>query len=240
MATPAAHVDFCHVDHIRINYTQQIGSGTFGTVYKGIDKETGIPVAAKYIRLSKGKKDEALALKEILANQALSDHNNLVKMIHYKHDTTKGRMWVFTQYYKNGDLVKYVKNNEIDLETALTILHGCAKGLEYMNNKPDGNVIHRDVKPRNILISKKYGNLVVAKLADFGLAKVKSSESSMMMTGLGTSFYQAPEFFQSITQYDKSIDAFAFAVVILQMIRVLVTGERDMESEEGNMTLIYT
>jgi len=89
-----------------------------------------------------------------------------------------------------------------------------ARGLEYLHpRKP--SVIHRDCKSSNILITSKG----VAKIADFGLAKVKQSTRSMVRSLVGTVNWQAPELWHPHPKYNHQVDVFAGGAVYWEMLQ---------------------
>lgn len=89
-----------------------------------------------------------------------------------------------------------------------------ARGLEYLHlRKP--SVIHRDCKSSNILITSKG----VAKIADFGLAKVKQSTRSMVRSLVGTVNWQAPELWHAHPKYNHKVDVFACGAVYWEMLQ---------------------
>jgi len=89
-----------------------------------------------------------------------------------------------------------------------------ARGLEYLHlRKP--SVIHRDCKSSNILITAKG----TAKIADFGLAKVKQSTRSMVRSLVGTVNWQAPELWHAHPKYNHKVDVFSCAMVFWEMLQ---------------------
>lgn len=89
-----------------------------------------------------------------------------------------------------------------------------ARGLEYLHlRKP--SVIHRDCKSSNILITSKG----IAKIADFGLAKVKQSTRSMVCSLVGTVNWQAPELWHAHPKYNHKVDVFAAGAVFWEMLQ---------------------
>ena len=89
-----------------------------------------------------------------------------------------------------------------------------ARGLEYLHQRKP-SVIHRDCKSSNILITSKG----VAKIADFGLAKVKQSTRSMVRSLVGTVNWQAPELWHAHPKYNHKVDVFASGAVYWEMLQ---------------------
>ena len=89
-----------------------------------------------------------------------------------------------------------------------------ARGLEYLHQRKP-SVIHRDCKSSNILITSKG----IAKIADFGLAKVKQSTRSMVRSLVGTVNWQAPELWHAHPKYNHKVDVFASGAVYWEMLQ---------------------
>ena len=89
-----------------------------------------------------------------------------------------------------------------------------ARGLQYLHERKP-SVIHRDCKSSNILITGKG----VAKIADFGLAKVKQSTRSMVRSLVGTVNWQAPELWHPHPKYNHKVDVFSCACVYWEMLQ---------------------
>ena len=89
-----------------------------------------------------------------------------------------------------------------------------ASGLEYLHTRKP-SIIHRDCKSSNILITAKG----TAKIADFGLAKVKQSTRSMVRSLVGTVNWQAPELWHAHPKYNHKVDVFSCAMVFWEMLQ---------------------
>ena len=89
-----------------------------------------------------------------------------------------------------------------------------ASGLEYLHTRTP-SVIHRDCKSSNILITAKG----IAKIADFGLAKVKESTRSMVRSLVGTVNWQAPELWTAHPCYNHKVDVFSCAMVYWEILQ---------------------
>ena len=96
----------------------------------------------------------------------------------------------------------------------LNMMLDIARGLQYLHERKP-SVIHRDCKSSNILITSKG----VAKIADFGLAKVKQSTRSMVRSLVGTVNWQAPELWHPHPKYNHKVDVFSCACVYWEMLQ---------------------
>ena len=150
----------------RYQKLEKIGEGTYGVVYKARDKLTQDTIALKKIRLE--QEDEGVpstAIREISLLKEIQ-HSNVVKLL----DIVAGdqRLYLIFEYLEQ-DLKKYMDIAGTPLAPALVKynLYQLLSGLAYCH---DHRVIHRDLKPQNLLIDKS-GTL---KLADFGLARAFS------------------------------------------------------------------
>ena len=96
----------------------------------------------------------------------------------------------------------------------LCIMLDIACGLEYLHQRKP-SIIHRDCKSSNILITSKG----IAKITDFGLAKVKQSTRSMVRSLVGTVNWQAPELWHAHPKYNHKVDVFSCAMVYWEMLQ---------------------
>jgi tRNA A-37 threonylcarbamoyl transferase component Bud32 len=137
--------------------TKIIGKGATSTVY--LSKYNNINVAVKEIQLSN---IEETLLSEILLLKNL-DHINIVKYYGYSIDFI-GNFYIVTEYCSNGSLDNHI--SDLSLKNRFSILHDICSGLNYLHSFSTP-IIHRDIKPQNILLDKNY----IAKISDFGISK---------------------------------------------------------------------
>jgi len=122
---------------------------------------------------------------------------------------------IVSELCSNGDLFDYIRNvTPPSLYRVLSIMLDVARGLDYLHQRKP-SVIHRDCKSSNILITSKG----VAKIADFGLAKVKQSTRSMVRSLVGTVNWQAPELWHPHPKYNHKVDVFACGAVYWEMMQ---------------------
>ena len=130
-------------------------------------------------------------------------------------ETRDGRLFIATEYIEGSDLRRLLRAEKIGLERALDIFGKVSSAIEYAHGE---NVIHRDIKPTNILVAADG----TVKVADFGLAKKQGVDSSLMRTsggdGLGTPYYVAPESLRNAASADERADVYALGVLLYEMI----------------------
>eukprot|EP00124_Ichthyophonus_hoferi_P005780 Ihof_evm1s951 gene=Ihof_evmTU1s951 len=178
----------------------KLGEGTYGVVYKAQNRETGDVVALKRIRLD--SEDEGVpctAIREISLLKELK-HPNIVRLYDVLH-TEKKLTLVFE--YCEQDLKKYLDScgGEIDPQQVKSFLYQLLKGVAFCH---DHRVLHRDLKPQNLLINKvPHGEL---KLADFGLARAFGIPVRSYSHEVVTLWYRAPDVLLGSRRYSTSID----------------------------------
>ncbi len=192
----------------RYELRRRVAQGGMSEVYLGYDRRVRRKVAVKVLYGS----DEPFVRRferEALAVGTLS-HDNILAL----YDFGEQRPWYYLvmPYIEGGTLRDYlVKREKLTLEEAGSFLEQIASALQYAH---DHGVVHRDVKPSNILL-RLDGH---AYLVDFGLVKAKVEAESLTHTGamIGTPEYMAPE--QSNGQHDYRSDLYALGVVLYQML----------------------
>lgn len=193
----------------KLSKLDKIGSGGFKDVYVG--KLGGKKVAIAEFR---GQLTE-MDIKELklLARFA---HPNVVKFLGVSiPENPKETPMIVSELCSNGDLFDYIRNVPAPpLSKVLSLMLDIARGLKYLHDhKP--SVIHRDCKSSNILITSR----VTAKIADFGLAKVKQSTRSMVRSLVGTVNWQAPELWHPHPKYNFKVDVFSCAMVFWEILQ---------------------
>ncbi|KAI0823563.1 hypothetical protein BC628DRAFT_1383813 [Trametes gibbosa] len=189
---------------------EKIGSGGFKDVFIGKFKGRRVAIAEFRGQLS------AMDIKELKLLGDF-DHPNIVRFlgVSIPENTRDTPVMIVSELCSNGDLFDYIRNvNPPSLYRTLCIMLDIARGLEYLHlRKP--SVIHRDCKSSNILITSKG----VAKITDFGLAKVKESTRSMVRSVVGTVNWQAPELWHPHPKYNHKVDVFSCAMVYWEVLQ---------------------
>ncbi|KAK3043730.1 hypothetical protein RJ639_001926 [Escallonia herrerae] len=195
------------------NFSMKLGQGGFGSVYKGVLSD-GTQLAVKQLEgIGQGKK-EFRAEVSIIGS---IHHHHLVRLKGFCAEGAH-RLLVY-EYMANGSLDKWIfrKNKDgfmLDWDTRYNIAVGTAKGLAYLHEDCDVKIVHCDIKPENVLLDDNY----LAKVSDFGLAKLMTREQSQVVTTLrGTRGYLAPEWITNYAISEKS-DVYSYGMVLLEII----------------------
>lgn len=209
----------------RYHILEQLGEGGMATVYKAYDTHLETDVAVKIIRtenLAPNILESALIRfqREAKALAHLT-HANIVKVLDYgKYDE---KPWLVMPYLPGGTLKQKLNGKPMDYRQAATLLLPIARALAYAHEQ---GLVHRDVKPSNILITQSGDPL----LTDFGIAKIIGSEVTVDLTGtsvtIGTPEYMAPEQATS-KNVDARADIYALGVVFFEML----TGRKPYQAD---------
>ncbi|KAJ4707885.1 Receptor protein kinase [Melia azedarach] len=195
------------------NFCVKLGQGGFGSVYQGVLPD-GTRLAVKKLEgIGQGKK-EFRAEVSIIGS---IHHHHLVRLKGFCAEGTH-RLLAY-EFMAKGSLDKWIfkKNKDeflLDWDTRFNIALGTAKGLAYLHEDCDAKIVHCDIKPENVLLDDNF----LAKVSDFGLAKLMTREQSHVFTTLrGTRGYLAPEWITNYAISEKS-DVYSYGMVLLEII----------------------
>ncbi|MHB8581143.1 MAG: protein kinase domain-containing protein [Ignavibacteriaceae bacterium] len=216
------------ISHYQIQ--NKIGEGGMGVVYKAEDMKLGRSVAIKFLptHLASAVENKSRFLQEAKAAAALN-HPNILGI--YEIDEQDGSLFIVMEFIEGETLKSYIYNiksgSGIPYMKAAEWLIQIGQGLKAAHDK---NIIHRDIKSENIMITKD-GQL---KIMDFGLAKLQGN-SGLTKTGtsLGTLSYMSPEQAQGLPADHRS-DIWSLGVVFYEML----TGETLFKAEH-EAALLY-
>jgi hypothetical protein len=215
---------YTDLSHATKNFSEKLGSGGFGSVFKGLLIDSTAIAVKRLDGVRQGEKQFRAEVSSI----GVIHHTNLVKLIGF---SCKGdeRLLVY-EYMSNGSLDTHLfrSNNSVTLNwsTRYQIALGVARGLAYLHESCRDCIIHCDIKPQNILLDDSF----VPKIADFGMAKLLGRDfSRVMTTARGTIGYLAPEWFSGVAVTPK-VDVYAYGMVLLEIISGKMNSHRESNS----------
>jgi eukaryotic-like serine/threonine-protein kinase len=194
-----------------------LGKGAMGVVYKGFDPHIKRTVALKTIRKDMVDDDQAAMLLARFKNEAEAagrlTHPGIVAV--YDADTLGDIVYIAMEYVKGNSLREYFnRGTPFEGRDAISVMTQLLDALHYAHEQ---GVYHRDIKPANIIVMDN-GKL---KIADFGIARVDSSQLTQTGAVMGTPGYMAPEQYSG-ESVDWRVDIFSAGVIMYQ----LLTGRR--------------
>ncbi|PSS32787.1 Cell division control protein 2 C like [Actinidia chinensis var. chinensis] len=196
---------------------EKVGEGTYGKVYKAKDKETGQLVALKKTRLEMDEEGvPPTALREISLLQMLSHSLYVVRLLCVEHiDNKHGKPLLYLVFeYLDTDLKKFIDShrkspNPSPLPPSLvqSFLYQLCKGVAHCHSH---GVLHRDLKPQNLLVDKEKG---ILKIADLGLGRAFTVPLKSYTHEIVTLWYRAPEVLLGSTHYSTAVDMWSVGCI---------------------------
>mmetsp|Transcript_3879 Transcript_3879/g.5196 ORF Transcript_3879/g.5196 Transcript_3879/m.5196 type:complete len:498 (+) Transcript_3879:73-1566(+) len=185
----------------------RLGEGSYGAVFKALDKRDGTTVAIKVLQVENEDaadlQKEINILKECKSKYIVAYHGS------YEKD---GRIWIAMEYCGAGaicDLMAICERTLDEKQIAIVMKHSLL-GLEYLHKRKK---IHRDIKAANILLNHE-GD---CKLADFGVSKELTNTLAKSKTVIGTPYWMAPEVFtEKRTGYDAKADIWSLGITAIE------------------------
>ncbi|KAJ7075116.1 kinase-like domain-containing protein [Mycena belliarum] len=195
------------------NYIQleKLGEGTYATVFKGRSKTTNEIVALKEIHLDAEEGTPSTAIREISLLKELK-HINILRLHDVIHTETK---LILVFEFCEQDLKRYMDQHgnrgALEPNTVRSFMFQLLKGTNFCH---ENQVLHRDLKPQNLLINRK----MELKLGDFGLARAFGVPVNTFSNEVVTLWYRAPDVLLGSRTYSTSIDLWSCGCIFAEMI----------------------
>eukprot|EP00118_Oscarella_pearsei_P006802 m.31552 g.31552 ORF g.31552 m.31552 type:complete len:796 (+) comp31512_c0_seq5:230-2617(+) len=200
-----------------------VGEGSYGIVMKCRHRESGQLVAIKkFIESEDDRMVKKIALREVRMLKQLH-HENLVNLLDVFR--RKKRLFLVFEFVDHTILDDLERNpTGLDEVAAKRCIWQVIRGIDFCHNH---SIIHRDVKPENVLVSKAG----VVKLCDFGFARTIAGPGEAYTDYVATRWYRAPELLVGDTSYGKAVDVWAIGCLLAEMLtgEPLFPGDSDID-----------
>ncbi|XP_039809568.1 rust resistance kinase Lr10-like isoform X1 [Panicum virgatum] len=224
---------YAYTDIIAItgHFREKLGQGGYGSVYKGVLLPGGVPIAVKMLGSSSCNGEEFISE---VATIGKIHHVNVVRLVGFCSEETV-RALIY-EFMPRGSLDKYIFSSEksFSWDKLNEIALGIARGINYLHQGCDMQIVHFDIKPHNILLDSNF----VPKVADFGLAKLFPRDNSFVPLSAmrGTIGYIAPEMVsRSFGAISSKSDVYSFGMLLLEM----AGGRRNADPHAGSSSQTY-
>ncbi|CAM8924576.1 unnamed protein product [Rhodiola kirilowii] len=214
---------------------EKVGEGTYGKVYKAVDKATGELVALKKTRLEMDEEGvPPTALREISLLQMLSQSMYIVRLLCVEHVSKNDKPLLYLVFeYLDTDLKKFIDSyrkgpnpRPLPPDQIQSFLFQLLKGVDHCHSH---GVLHRDLKPQNLLVDKKKGLL---KIADLGLGRAFTVPLKSYTHEIVTLWYRAPEVLLGDTKYATGVDMWSVGCIFAEMARRTALFPGDSEFQQ--------
>ncbi|XP_038689940.1 cysteine-rich receptor-like protein kinase 10 isoform X2 [Tripterygium wilfordii] len=209
------HFDFSTIKTATNDFSNKLGQGGFGAVYKG-RLYNGQEIAVKRLAMGSGQGD--IEFKNEVLLVAKLQHRNLVRLLGFCLEGDE-RILIY-EFVANTSLDHFIfdplKRGQLDWESRSKIIGGIARGLLYLHEDSRLRIIHRDLKASNVLLDAEMN----PKIADFGMARLfEQMDETQIYTNriVGTYGYMAPEYAMEGLFSVKS-DVYSFGILMLEII----------------------
>jgi tRNA A-37 threonylcarbamoyl transferase component Bud32 len=203
----------------RYSITREIGRGAMGVVYEGLDPQLQRKVAVKvmlperYADAEEASIEEARFVREAQMIAKLPKHAGIVGV--YAAGVHEGRRFIAMEYVDGAPLSAWRRRGSVSVRLQVRVLRDVALAVDHAHRH---GVIHRDLKPLNILVDARNQ----ASVTDFGLARRIDREGISTLTSLGmvegTPLYMSPEQARGIRKIDGRTDVYSIGVMLYEVL----------------------
>ena len=188
--------------------TEIIGRGKFGVVYKGYNIKTKHVYAIKVLNLDSDEDEVEDVQREVRFLSSLKQIPNITR--YYGSYLKNTSLWIIMEYCAGGSLRSLLRPGKVDEKYIGVIMREVLIALKYIHRE---NIIHRDIKAANILIT----NSGSVKLCDFGVAAQLNQATLRRQTMAGTPYWMAPEVIMEGVYYDTKVDIWSLGITAYEI-----------------------
>ncbi|XP_038984013.1 cyclin-dependent kinase B2-2-like [Phoenix dactylifera] len=212
---------------------EKVGEGTYGKVYKAREKATGRIVALKKTRLPEDHEGvPPTTLREVSLLHMLSIDPHVVRLLDLKQGENKeGKSILYLVFeYMDTDLRKYIKSfrrmgKMIPPKVVKALMYQLCKGVAFCHGH---GILHRDLKPHNLLMDRKR---MMLKIADLGLSRAFTIPVKKYTHEILTLWYRAPEVLLGATRYSTPVDIWSVGCIFAELVttQALFAGDSELQ-----------
>nr|BAJ95043.1 predicted protein [Hordeum vulgare subsp. vulgare] len=223
---------YTDITAVTSHFRDKLGQGGYGSVFKGVLSPGNVHVAVKMLDGNSNCNGEDF-ISEVSTIGRIH-HVNVVRLVGFCPEEM--RQALIYEYMPQGSLDKYIfsAENNFSWDKLNEIALGIARGIDYLHQGCDMQILHFDIKPHNILLDSNF----IPKVADFGLAKLYPRDTSFVPSRAlrGTIGYIAPEMIsRSFGVISSKSDVYSFGMLLLEM----AGGRRNADPNAANTSKAY-